>query len=193
MADSKRFCFDTKEYLNTFYCILDQMVREMTTANLTESISNNFIVQMIPHHQAAIQMSENLLKYTDWCPLKTIAEQIIDEQTKGIAEMEALLGDCSCLLNCEKDICLYDRRTCQIMEIMFTDMEFAKQTDSIDANFMFEMIPHHLGAVSMAENALHYEVCDGLVPILESIITSQRRGVRQMQGLLRRIGYSMQA
>ena len=69
MANSERFSFDTKEYLNTFYCILDQMVREMTTANLTESISNNFIVQMIPHHQAAIRMSENLLKYTDWCPL----------------------------------------------------------------------------------------------------------------------------
>ncbi|MCI8506706.1 MAG: DUF305 domain-containing protein [Lachnospiraceae bacterium] len=191
MASNERFCFDTKEYLNTFYCILDQMVREMTTAKLTESLSNNFIVQMIPHHQAAIQMSETLLKYSDWCPLKTIAEQIIEEQTKGIADMEALLGSCSCLINCDKDICLYDRRTCQIMEIMFTDMEFSRQTDSIDANFMLEMIPHHLGAVSMSENALHYEVCDELVPILESIVTSQRRSVRQMQGLLRRSGYSM--
>ena len=191
MASNERFCFDTKEYLNTFYCIFDHMVQEMTTAKLTESISNNFIVQMIPHHQAAIQMSENLLKYSDWCPLKTIAEQIIQEQTKGVADMEALLGSCSCLINCGKDICLYDRRTCQIMEVMFTDMEFSRQTDSIDANFMLEMIPHHLGAVSMSENALHYEVCGELVPILESIITTQRRGVRQMQGLLRRIGYSM--
>ncbi len=191
MASSERFCFDTKEYLNTFYCILDTMVREMTTANLTESISNNFIVQMIPHHQAAIQMSENLLKYSSWCPLKTIAEQIIEEQKQETADMEALLGSCSCLLNCDKELCLYDRRTCQILEIMFTDMEFARQTNSVDANFMLEMIPHHLGAISMAENALHYEVCEGLIPMLESTITSQRRGVRQMQGLLRRIGYGM--
>ncbi|MCI8464772.1 MAG: DUF305 domain-containing protein [Lachnospiraceae bacterium] len=191
MANNESFCFDTKEYLVTFYCILDKMVQEMTTANLTESISNNFIVQMIPHHQAAIQMAENLLKYSDWCPLKTMAEQIIEEQKKEIADMEALLGSCCELINCDKELCLYDRRVCQILEVMFTDMEFSRQTDSIDANFMLEMIPHHLGAVSMAENALHYEVCDGLVPILESIITSQKRGVRQMQFLLRRIGYGM--
>ncbi len=189
MGKNDMFCFNTKEYLNTFYCILDQMIREMTTANLTESISNNFIVQMIPHHQAAIQMSENLLKYSEFCPLKTIASQIIEEQTKGIAEMEALLKSCSCLINCDKDLCLYDRRVCQVMEVMFTDMEYAQATNSIDANFIMEMIPHHLGAVSMAENALHYEVCDGLVPILESIVSSQRQEVRQMQCLLRRLGY----
>lgn len=189
MANKEAFCFDTKEYLNTFYCILDQMVREMTSANLTESISNNFIVQMIPHHQAAIQMSESLLKYSSWCPLKTIAERIIEEQTKEISQMEALLGSCSCLLNCDKDRCLYDRRVCQIMEVMFTDMEYARTVNSVDADFMFEMIPHHLGAVSMAENALHFETCEGLVPILETIAVSQRRGVLKMQGLLRRLGY----
>ena len=81
--------------------------------------------------------------------------------------------------------------TRSVFILYFTDMEFARQTDSIDANFMLEMIPHHLGAISMAENALHYGVCDELTPILESIIASQRRGMRQMQGLLRRIGYSM--
>lgn len=191
MTSNESFCFETKEYLTTFYCILDQMVQNMTTATLTESISNNFIIQMIPHHQAAVQMSETLLKYSEWCPLKTMASQIIEEETKEISRMEALLGSCSCLINCDKELCLYDRRNCQIMEIMFTDMEYAHTVNSIDANFMYEMIPHHLGAISMAENAFHYEACKDLTPILESIITSQRRGVRQMQGLLRRLGYNM--
>lgn len=191
MANNDAFCFDTKEYLSAFYCILDHMVQEMTTASLTESISGNFIVRMIPHHQAAVQMSENLLKYSNWYPLKTMAEEIVKEQTKEISQMGALLSSCSCLINCEKDLCLYDRRTCQIMEIMFTDMEYARAVNSIDANFLYEMIPHHLGAISMAENALHYETCEGLIPILESIVSSQRRGVRQMQGLLCRLGYGM--
>lgn len=36
----------------------------MTGVCLTDSISGNFIMQMIPHHTAAIEMSANILKYT---------------------------------------------------------------------------------------------------------------------------------
>ena len=60
--------------------------------------------------------------------------------------------------------------------------------DQIDVNFMREMIPHHEGAVRMSENALRYPICPELIPILQAIVTSQRRGVRQMEQLLRCFG-----
>lgn len=41
------------------------MIQGMTDDELDESISHNFIVQMIPHHKAAIEMSQNLLQYTN--------------------------------------------------------------------------------------------------------------------------------
>ena len=53
------------------------MIRKMTGAQLTGSVSLNFIRQMIPHHRAAVQMSENLLKYRGSGPLAKIAENII--------------------------------------------------------------------------------------------------------------------
>lgn len=37
-----------KDYLSRFYDILDEMIAEMSGAELTGSISHNFIVQMIP-------------------------------------------------------------------------------------------------------------------------------------------------
>ena len=46
------------------------------------------------------------------------------------------------------------------------------------------MIPHHRGAVLMSENALRYCVNQELVSILEDIITSQKKGIREMEQLL---------
>lgn len=174
-----------KDYLSAFYCILDKMIQGMTEAELTDSISHNFIVQMIPHHQAAIEMSENILKYTSNLPLQKIATQIITEQTKSIEDMEKIKSCCNKICNSQQDLCLYQRRVNQIMELMFYEMEHAPGTNQIDANFLQEMIPHHRGAVELSQTTLQYDICDALVPILNSIIVSQKRGIKQMTQLLR--------
>jgi len=175
----------TKEYLSTFHCILEKMIREMTSAELTDSISYNFIVQMIPHHQAAIEMSRSILRYTTNVPLQEIASRIIEEQTKSIENMCAILDTCKGCQNCQQDLLLYQRKTDQILQTMFSEMSTARTSNEINCDFMWEMIPHHQGAIRMSENALQYVICPDLVPILEAIISSQKRGVMQMQSLLR--------
>ena len=50
---------------------------------------------------------------------------------------------------------------------------------------MREMIPHHKGAIRMSENALRFDICPELKPILCEIITSQQKGVSEMTQLLR--------
>ena len=75
-------------YLEQYHKILEDMICGMHDAELTDSISHNFIVQMIPHHKAAIEMSVSLLKYTTWIPLQNIAENIIMEQRRGVANMK---------------------------------------------------------------------------------------------------------
>lgn len=175
----------TKDYLTEFHCILDDMIHGMKSAQLSDSISLNFIAQMIPHHQAAIRMSQNLLKYTTYIPLQDIALGIISEQTKSIEDMRKAECACKRPANSEQDLRLYQRRTDLIMEDMFARMKRACSDNNINGNFMREMIPHHQGAVEMSENTLQYDICPELVPILEAIITSQKRGIRQMQQLLR--------
>lgn len=178
----------TQDYLETFHNILDAMIQGMTCAGLSDSISYNFIVQMIPHHRAAIEMSRNLLKYTTFLPLQDIAAQIIAEQTKSIENMRRILCACERRGNCGQDVCRYQEQVQKIMDTMFSDMKHACSSNQINANFMREMIPHHRGAVLMSEHALHCDICPELVPILNAIITSQKRGIRQMQQLLRCMG-----
>lgn len=175
---------DAKTYLTKYYEILDTMIKEMTTVPLGESISYNFIVQMIPHHRAAIRMSRNLLQYSAWKPLRSIASGIITEQTQSIRDMEALLPAVLQTASCPCDLKLYQRRVSQITETMFADMNRAQASNHINADFMREMIPHHRGAVEMSENALQYRILPGLYPILEAIIASQKKGICQMERLL---------
>lgn len=183
---------NAKAYLTRFYQILDEMIWEMSSAEGNHSISHNFIIQMIPHHRAAIEMSKNLLWYNPSAPLKKIARGIISEQTKGIADMKAILDRCSECVNSERDLALYQRRIENTMSTMFDQMGIAPDTNNIDVDFMREMIPHHEGAIRMSETALQYDVCPELVPILQGIISSQKKGVQEMETLLRQAGVKTQ-
>ena len=184
MNVSRQLSHVTKGYLCRFHNILDEMIRGMTAAERTNSLSHDFIVQMIPHHRAAIEMSESLLQITTCVPLQRIAQGIVAEQTKSIADMQSALPHCTPLTNSEQDLCLYEKRFCQITQTMFSQMRNACPDNNVNVDFMREMIPHHQGAIRMSKNALHYPICQELVPILQAIITSQEKGVRQMQALL---------
>ncbi len=175
-------------YLAAYYSILEEMICGMTNASLSDSISHNFIVQMIPHHRAAIRMSQNLLKYTSDKALQEIASGIITEQTKSIENMRAIEQRCGCVSNTCPELQLYQEQMNCIMCHMFSKMRRARSSVRIDCDFMREMIPHHEGAVKMSETTLQNHICHELKPILEAIITSQKRGIAEMQNLLCRLG-----
>lgn len=178
----------TETYLATFEQILQEMVCSMTSAPLTDSISHNFIVQMIPHHRAAIQMSQNILRYTCCKTLQDIAANIISEQTKSIENMRSIKPSCSRCTNTGKELQLYQGAMNHIMGNMFCRMRHARATNRVDCDFMWEMIPHHEGAVLMSETTLQAEICPALKPILTAIISSQKEGIAEMQNLLRCLG-----
>lgn len=175
---------NTRKYLETFNCILAEMICDMTYARLTKSISHNFIVQMIPHHKAAIQMSENILKFTSNPDIEQIACNIISEQTKGIEKMERILCCCSRQCNSTEDLCAYQEHVEKHMQKMFDCMRTVEVVNPNDCNFLREMIPHHEGAVALSEIALQYCICEELKPILQSIIASQKQEICQMQELM---------
>lgn len=177
---------ETERYLEKYYHILDQMIKSMEGARLKDSISYNFIVQMVPHHMAAIEMSENLLAYCSIPELKEIAEGIITEQTRGIGDMLEIEEECERCQNTHCQLNRFQGRINQIKQLMFFQMRHAYADNNISCNFIREMIPHHMGAVRMSKTALEYELCPGLVPILQSIITSQEHGILQMRELARK-------
>lgn len=176
-----------EKYLCAYEGILINMMIGMSGAELTDSISKNFIAQMIPHHRAAIEMSENILKYTDNKELQRIAKGIISSQTKSIENMQAITCVCGEQMNSRHELNRYQCRTNTIIQVMFSEMINAYSDGCINCDFLREMLPHHMGAVRLSRNALEFDICPQLKPILTAIITSQEEGIRQMQSLLQRL------
>lgn len=195
MKNSERYCGcsrsprneEYKEYNEEYRRILDEMISKMTGAQLTGNVSLNFIRQMIPHHRAAVQMSENLLKYRGSGPLAKIAENIITEQTNGISELEKAERKCRNSVSSDCVLYRYGKENDIILCDMFSEMTDAVSDGNIECDFIREMVPHHLGAVRMSENALKSGVCRELVPILTSIIRNQKHGIMQMRRMSRRL------
>ncbi|WP_394924659.1 DUF305 domain-containing protein [uncultured Robinsoniella sp.] len=184
MTNTCQLSNNTKNYVEQYHCILENMIQKMSAVKLTESISGSFITQMIPHHCAAIAMSENLLRYTTNIPLQNIAMNIITSQQKSIENMTAAYPECQCTMNYPEELSCYEQNNYNTIQSMFYEMKAARTENSIDANFMREMIPHHKGAVYMSENALQFPVLPALVPLLEEIVRSQKEGIRKMRYLL---------
>ena len=178
---------DSKNYLCCFYQTLDGMVQAMTTAGLTQSISHNFIVQMLPHHRAAIQMASNVLRFTENQAVRRLAQRVVQERTQSIDQLEDALGPAGQLINPQQDLRLYQRRMELIYRDMYAKMSRAPENNRLAAVYLRQTLPHRMGAARMAETALKYDVCTELVPVLRSIAAQQKRELAQARALLSRL------
>lgn len=168
------------QYLHRFDEILCQMAERMLNAKITNNITLDFITCMIPHHEAAIYMCENLLKYTNYPPLKEIAKDIISTQTKGIEQMKEIARTTPNVFNSKTDVNTYMENDLSITKNMIFRMKNSPRTSNINLNFTNEMIPHHEGAIAMCNNLLQYRIDIRLRIVAKNIIEEQSKGVKQL-------------
>lgn len=82
---------DSQNYIKVYDEIKSTMFKEMESVPLTGSADETFLKQMIYHHEGAIAMSNNILKYTQNPQLKSLAENIVTTQSQGVDKMKDLL------------------------------------------------------------------------------------------------------
>ena len=170
-----------QRYLARFDEILNNMAKEMLSQTVTGSITIDFIKCMIPHHQAAIYMSQNLLQYTKYPPLERIARNIIQMQTKGIEQMREIEKTTLWYNNTPRDVNMYITKYLEITRNMITKMRNSTRCININLNFTSEMIPHHEGAIAMCENLLQYNIDPRLKIVANNIIYEQSQGVSKLK------------
>ena len=188
MANTYLLSDEAKRYLCCYYQILDEMIQGISAAKLTQSISQNTIVQMLPHHRAAIRLSRNILEASNDGAVRRLAQRIAAREAETVGQLEAELPDAAQLTSPQMDRRLCQRRMDLIFREMYAQMGSVPESNRLDALFLRQMIPQRQGAIRAARNALRYEVSTGLAPILRSAIDTQSRDVGQMQALLNQRG-----
>ena len=178
----------SKEYLSEYYEILDRMIERMNNVELRNSISYNYVAHMIPHCNAAIEMSKNILRFTTFLPLQNIADKIICDNRRDIESMKKVVPKCLEFLNVESDISIYQHRTAKIIRCMAQGMERACAGNRINIDYIKEMIPHRRVAVKISKNALDYDLCPELKCLIEEILFTHEEGITRMEHMLRSVG-----
>lgn len=170
-------------YLTRFDEILKEMSEKMLSPKISNNITVDFIECMIPHHQAAIYMCENLLQFTTYEPLIKICDNIIKTQKTGIEQMTDIARTTYGFVNPQISVNNYFEKYFAITKNMINRMRNSLRTCNINLNFTSEMIPHHEGAIEMCENLLQYYIDPRLRYVAESIITEQTNGVKELENI----------
>jgi uncharacterized protein (DUF305 family) len=84
--------FERSQYMKRFEKIAQTMFAEMGSAAVTNGVNANFVREMIPHHEGAVRMSNNVLQFNICPELKPILYAIITTQCEGIKQLKNLLN-----------------------------------------------------------------------------------------------------
>lgn len=188
MANTYLLSDGAKRYLCCYYQILDEMIQGVTTAKLTQSISQNLIVQLLPHQRAAVRMCRNLLESSDNGAVRRLAQDMAKQRTQVIQSLEQALPAGSRLDTPRPELRLCQRRLDLIFRELYARMGSAPEGNRLDAVFLHQMALHSRGGARAARTALRYELCTELPPVLRSVLDAQCRERRQAEICLRRMG-----
>ncbi|WP_277866203.1 DUF305 domain-containing protein [Candidatus Synechococcus calcipolaris] len=129
-----------------------------------------FLREMIPHHQEAIDTAEIILARSQRPEMKAFAQEIIAVQSAEIQQMAAWLAAWH----------PNENQPSQYQPMMrdLTNLE----GDRLDQVFLEDMIMHHMGAVMMSQQLLRGNLVENepVKPFAEAIVSSQSQEIQQM-------------
>jgi uncharacterized protein (DUF305 family) len=173
----------------------------------TGTIDDDFVAMMVPHHQGAIDMAQAELRYGRNEQLLRIGQEIIVVQLQENAAMRVAVGEkvsrdeamlaasgpgtatmrpSSSPSNVGRAGSLLDAEVPFLeennvaMTKMMRDMTI-KPTGEIDRDFVAMMVPHHQGAIDMAQAELRYGHNPELRRIAQEIIVDQTQEITLMR------------
>lgn len=150
---------------------IDKPMNHMADMHSVSS-EEQFIVNMIPHHQEAVDTAETVLESEDE-ELRELAGNIITAQEEEIEMMNSWLDE------------WYPEHMEETYEEMMPDL-LSLEGSERDKAFIEGMIEHHEGAVIMAEDVLKLEPREEVKKFANAVIEVQTSEINQMKAMLER-------
>lgn len=165
-----------KEYMDS----MNDMHEDMMEGMQANDADVAFAKGMLPHHEGAVDMAEIQLKYGKDDTMRKLAEDVIAAQEAEIKQMEDWLEanpDTEEQPNTIEMRQAYDAS----MQSMHDDMMQGILSEDADMAFAKGMLPHHEGAVAMAEVQLKYGKNEEMRQLAQEIIDAQKAEIDLMQ------------
>lgn len=159
------------------------MAMNLGTADASYDL--RFIDAMILHHQGAVEMAKAAQQKAQHPEIKQLADNIIKSQNKEIAQMQqwrqAWYPQAGQLMAYNPSQGQMMQMSSEQMQSMKMNKDLGSADPQFDLRFINAMIPHHQGAVTMAEDALSKSKRPEIRQLAQEIIKAQDAEIAQMQ------------
>lgn len=156
--------------------------------SMSRNIDQHFIVQMIPHHEGAIDMARIALERSKRPEMLSLARAIIEAQQKEIDDMRGWYEEWFGTTPPEEGWGMMSSRGGNMhMGGMEGDVEaLTSVSDSdFDREFILQMIPHHEMALMMASMLRSGTEREEMKQLAKNITASQSQEIEKMRGWLK--------
>ena len=168
---------------------MDMSMQKMESMEMTGDFDLDFAKMMIIHHQSAIDMSEIEIARGKHEDMKSMAQKMITAQKAEIEQFQQSI-------NSQKPNSGQHsggqhgggvhNELKEAMNAMNAKMKSMVMSGDTDKDFAMMMIPHHEGAVTMAEAEVGHGNNLELKQIAVKIMTDQKREIDELKGWLAR-------
>ena len=152
---------------------------ETSSTSDAQATDGAFITEMIAHHQSAIEMAKIGQRQAEHSAVERLARDILAAQGGEIDAMEdmheRMFGE-SAMGAEHGDLGLDDH----MMGMDSMDMGSLARAQPFDEAFIDEMIPHHQGAIRMAQIVLAEGEDDEVRSLAQGIIDAQSEEIERM-------------
>lgn len=164
---------------------MDHGSMSMDLGPADETFDLRFIDAMTLHHQGAVVMAEEALEKSNRSEVKELAQSIIDAQQQEISQMQSWRQ--AWYPDAESEPVAFHAEmghTMAMPKAMQDDMMMAGDLgaadNEFDLRFINAMIPHHEGAVVMAQEALKKSNRSEIKELAQAIVDAQQPEIDQM-------------
>ncbi|MBD2103066.1 DUF305 domain-containing protein [Leptolyngbya sp. FACHB-261] len=145
-----------------------------------------FIDAMTPHHKGAVEMAQDALQKSQRPQIKQLAQAIIADQNREINQLKQWrqawypnVGSTPVAYSSQMGHTMPMSQ--EQMQSMMMNGDLGPANAQYDLRFINLMLPHHEGAVVMAQEALSKSQRPEVKRLAQSIIASQQREINQMK------------
>jgi uncharacterized protein (DUF305 family) len=145
-----------------------------------------FIDAMSLHHQGAVKMAQEAEQKAQHPEIKQLAGEIIDAQNKEIGQLtqwrkawypQASNESVTYGGDGQPKVAMTEKQ----QQGMMMSKDLGPADPKFDLHFMDAMIPHHEGALAMAQDALSKSERPEVKQLAQAILTSQQTEIEQMK------------
>lgn len=145
-----------------------------------------FIDAMTLHHQGAVSMAKEAQQKSKRAEIKKLANEIIAAQNKEINQLKQWRK--GWYPQASNKSMMYDASQGKMMPMsseqmksMMMDKNLGSADAEFDLRFIDAMIPHHEGAIDMAEDARNKSKQSEIKKLSQNVISSQKSEIEQMK------------